>query len=131
MQATVRKQDDGTLMPMLSLFPILKEMVLVVYHTSDVAVVDAAVEQAYQATSGFTGLKYLRVKKQLHGAIMIIYHKNPDIIQTYKVAIKGPLTTPVGDAWMAQYQLTTNHGSMCLPTPCSLLYRLSKPTKAS
>jgi isocitrate dehydrogenase len=95
----IQKQPDGTLQ--------VPNEVIIPYIEGDgigyditpamLAVVDAAVERAYQGSKRIHWLEVFAGEKAAERYDdQYLPQETLDIIQAYKVAIKGPLTTPVG-----------------------------------
>ena len=62
-----------------------------------IKIVNHAVEKSYDKKRYLIGWKYMLEKKQTQFIKKIFgFHKTLDAIKHYKVAIKGPLTTPTG-----------------------------------
>ena len=60
-------------------------------------VVDSAVDKAYEGKERFLGWKFTSEKaNQVYGENQWLPQETLDAIKKYKVAIKGPLTTPIG-----------------------------------
>ncbi|TDE55812.1 isocitrate/isopropylmalate family dehydrogenase, partial [Salmonella enterica] len=61
-------------------------------------VVDAAVEKAYKGERKISWMEIYTGEKstQLYGQDVWLPQETLDLIREYRVAIKGPLTTPVG-----------------------------------
>lgn len=95
----IRKQDDGTLtVPNAVIIPYIEgDGIGYDITPAMLAVVDAAVEQAYQGSKRIHWLEvFAGEKAAARYDNDYLPQETLDIIQTYKVAIKGPLTTPVG-----------------------------------
>ena len=90
-------------------------------------VVDAAVEKAYQGKRKISWLEIYTGEKsvELYGPDVWLPQETLDLIKEYRVAIKGPLTTPVGGG------IRSLNVALRLSAPGSLLPRDPKPGKTS
>lgn len=85
-------------------------------------VVDAAVEKAYKGERKISGWKFTPVRNQPTSmADVWLPAETLDLIRDYRVAIKGPLTTPVGGGIRSLNVALRRAGPLRLPASGTLL----------
>lgn len=87
-------------------------------------VVDAAVEKAYKGERKISWMEVYTGEKSTHvyGQDVWLPAETLDLIRDYRVAIKGPLTTPVGGGIRSlNVALRQETGSLRLPASGTLL----------
>lgn len=95
-------------------------------------VVDAAVEKAYKGERKISRMEIYTGEKstQVYGQDVWLPAETLDLIREYRVAIKGPLTTPVGGGIRSlNVALRRGTGSLHLPASGTLLSGHSSPVK--
>ena len=94
-------------------------------------VVDAAVEKAYKGERKISWMEIYTGEKstQVYGQDVWLPAETLDLIREYRVAIKGPLTTPVGGGIRSLNVACAGTGSLHLPASGTLLSSTPSPVK--
>ena len=87
-----------------------------------VRVLDAAVEKAYKGERKLVWKEVLAGEKAFNQTGEWLPKETLDVISEYLIAIKGPLTTPVGGGIRSlNVALASRVGSVCMLTSCKMV----------